>query len=116
MATAATTNTEAFVIIQNQIIGKATLGGVAERLSQDQIFEIATAHNPDGRGTSPAWLTVGACNHWQEYFALSLSDPSLFGIVQIMIVNTVVQTTLNAEDVGSHWFLAVWVVDDPSHT
>lgn len=80
----------------------------AIRLTVDQIHHIAATYNPDGAGQPANWLTVGALNHFEEYFDSTLINTNMHGITHIMIVNNVRQAALVNAYAGDHWFVVVW--------
>ena len=88
----------------------------AELLSGDNIIELCSINNPDAPGDAPSWLSaVGPINHFEEYFARTLIDPTEHGIVHMMIVNTEPVFTQSVDmsmpTPGTHWFLAAWCID-----
>ena len=62
-----------YVEAQNLHLERADLGAQAMWLSGDDVQRLATVHNPNGPGTSPAWLSgPGPLNYWRLHFALGI--------------------------------------------
>ena len=82
----------------------------AEVLTGDQILGLAAAVNPEGAGTSPAWLSgPGPLN----YFRTMLSRTVVNSATQdkklhIMVVNNVNAYSLTETFTGEHWFVVAW--------
>ena len=74
-----------------------------------QIQRLVTLQNPDGAGSSPAWLDgPGPINAWRANFARTLHQKD--GTVHIMVVNTVEADALTDVASGRHWFVVAWRV------
>ena len=96
----------------NDDLGHPSAGGEAFWLSDDQIQQLATIHNPDRPHTSPSWLHGPApINFWEKHFARTLVQPAQHGRVHIMVVNTEEQLTLDATASGLHWFVIAWFIE-----
>ena len=111
MATAASINVPGFITRGNTILHKPA-GSDAEWLTGDEIIALASADNPDGADTSPAWLSgPGPINFWHTHFQRTLHDANEAGRTHIMVVNT--QNAYGLKDTfsGMHWFLVAWKVD-----
>ena len=109
---AAAYNTPEFIQLFNDDLGHPSAGGEAFWLSDDQIQQLATIHNPDRPHTSPSWLHGPApINFWEKHFARTLVQPAQHGRVHIMVVNTEEQLTLDATASGLHWFVIAWFIE-----
>ena len=79
-------------------------------LTDDQILLLATADNPDARGTAPNWMPgPGPFNMLNNALCESAQAESMEAAqVKIMIVNTVEATGLAADFAGEHWLTIAW--------
>ena len=72
--------------------------------------------NPDGPGTSPAWMhSPMPVNLFQSFFARTCDEEKFHGVVHLVVVNTEPQYTMqpNVEG-GVHWYLAAWYINPSS--
>ena len=78
----------------------------------DQILELATAHNPDGEGQDPGWLSgPGPYNMWRTHLLSTVMNAAQHGRIHIWVVNSESQYSLHTPIAGQHWFLVAWLVE-----
>ena len=98
--------------MQNVKIGVP--GADAIQLNGDQILDLAMVDNPDGHGSYryPVWLSGPVhLGYWKTFFAETVANPAMHGRIFIMVVNNVVQTSMDNNDPGQHWFLISWLIE-----
>ena len=84
----------------------------ARFITDDEVQKLVTAHNPDGAGTDPAWLSgPGPINFWRTHFARTIADSKHHGVVHMMVVNTEEQYALHNAASGEHWILLAWFIE-----
>ena len=104
-------NTYSCIRMQEGKLGRTLAENAAPpMLSDDQILLLATADNPDARGTAPMWMPgPGPFNAFSDALRDSTLPEGLQdGEVKIMIVNTVEVDGLATDFVGEHWLTIAW--------
>ena len=86
-AQASVINVPAYPTTQRPLIGKAS--DDTSWLTGDEIIQLVSRNNPDGVGVHPDWLRGPAhLGYFHTFFAQTLTQPAMHGMVHIMVVNT----------------------------